>query len=154
MSAKVEPARLEDLLNVFIDTLAPEDVLCAKVMSQASKAIIRERMNLQMNQKEFAAHIHATQSLVSRWERGDYNFSLKKLSSIAAALDMDIHLSMVPRSNRDDEFTFFKECKGIDWNVCIFRSGMKTMQPMVFKYQPTYTRSHYNKKQERDFLNA
>ena len=117
MSSKVKPAKLEDLLALFEDVVDPEDVLCAKLMSQASKAITKERLDLQMNQKEFAEHIHATQSLVSRWEHGDYNFSLKKLSSIAAALDMDIHLSMSPRKSKSNEIKFITENQNSNWNT-------------------------------------
>lgn len=116
MGKKVEPAKLEDLFSLFENVLAPEDVLCAKVMSQASRAIIRERLNLQMNQKEFAEHIHATQSLVSRWERGDYNFSIKKLSGIASALDMNLHISMTPIKNRSEEFNSGEKMITTYWN--------------------------------------
>ena len=97
MRAKVEPAKLENLLALFEDTIQPEDIIYAKIASQASKYITKERLRLNMNQKEFADHIHATQSLVSRWESGKYNFSLKKLSEIAVSLDMDLHVYMTPR---------------------------------------------------------
>lgn len=97
MRAKVEPAKLENLLALFEDTVQPEDIVYAKIASQASKHITRERLRLNMSQKEFADHIHATQSLVSRWESGKYNFSLKKLAEISVALDMDLHIYMTPR---------------------------------------------------------
>lgn len=101
MSTKVEPAKIENLLSLFEDILQPEDIIYAKATSQASRYITKERLRLNMNQKEFADHIHATQSLVSRWESGNYNFSIKKLAEISAALDMDLRIYMTPKSDEE-----------------------------------------------------
>ena len=89
---------IDDLFSMFSDTLSPEDVMTAKLISQISSTITKERLNLNMNQTDFAEHIGASQSLVSRWEHGDYNFSLKKLSEIAVKLDLDVNIS-ISRSN-------------------------------------------------------
>ena len=97
MNSNAEPAKLEDLLALFEDVVQPEDIMYTKIISQASRYITKERLRLNMSQKEFADHIHAKQSLVSRWESGKYNFSLKKLAEICVALDMDLHIYMTPR---------------------------------------------------------
>lgn len=97
MNSKVEPAKLEDLLALFEDAVQPEDVLYAKISSQVSSSITKERLRLKMSQKEFANHIHCQQSQVSLWESGKYNFSLRKLSEISATLDMDLNISLAPR---------------------------------------------------------
>lgn len=78
MNSKAEPAKLEDLLALFENVIQPEDIIYAKISSQVSSAITKERLRLNMNQKEFADYIHSQQSLVSRWESGKYNFSLRK----------------------------------------------------------------------------
>lgn len=82
-----------DLFNLFEDFLDPSDVLLSKLMSQTSVAITKERIKRGMNQSDFAEYIKASPSLVSRWEQGDYNFSLKKISEIAAALGLDVNIS-------------------------------------------------------------
>ena len=106
MNSKVEPAKLEDLLALFEDVVQPEDVLYAKISSQVSSSITKERLRLKMNQKEFASHIHCQQSQVSRWESGKYNFSLRKLSEICAALDMNLSISLAPRKvQREERFS-------------------------------------------------
>lgn len=98
---------LEDLLSVFEEFLDPSDVLAAKLMAQISTAITKERLKLHMNQKDFANHIHASQSLISRWEHGDYNFSIKKLSEVAASLnlDVDIFFHSISESNAPGIFS-------------------------------------------------
>ena len=79
---------------MFSDVLNPEDVLTSKLIAQISSAITQERINLNMNQTEFADYIDASQSLVSRWEHGNYNFSLKKLAEIAVKLNLDVNINI------------------------------------------------------------
>ena len=85
---------IHDLLALFEDTLSPVDALTSKLMAQISSEITKERLKLGMNQSEFAKYIGATQSLVSRWEHGDYNFSIKKIAEVAVALNMDVDFNM------------------------------------------------------------
>lgn len=85
---------INDLFNMFSDVLNPEDVLTSKLIAQISSAITQERINLNMNQTEFADYIDASQSLVSRWEHGNYNFSLKKLAEIAVKLNLDVNINI------------------------------------------------------------
>lgn len=84
---------INDLLALFEDTLSPSDVLAAKLMAQVSTSITKERIKLHMNQQEFSKHIHASQSLISRWEHGECNFSLKKIAEIASRLNLDVNIS-------------------------------------------------------------
>lgn len=104
MTKTITPASLEDLLSLFEETLAPADVLSAKAMSEASRSITSERLRLNMNQKDFAEYIHVKQSQVSRWESGQYNFSIHKLAEIASALDMDLTIRL--RKKCEIQYTF------------------------------------------------
>lgn len=142
MSTKVEPAKLENLLELFEDVVNPEDIIYAKVTSQASRTIIKERLRLNMNQQEFADYIHATQSLVSRWESGKYNFSLKKLSEIAAALDMDIHIYMTPRSVKNN-INVSKDFTNSDW-----KSGISVHKVWFLDSSTTQAFNAFSKSKE------
>lgn len=82
-----------DLLTLFEDALSPADVLVSKLMAQASTALTKERLRLHMDQSEFAKHIGVMQSQVSRWEQGDYNFSLDEIATMAAKLNLDVNLN-------------------------------------------------------------
>ena len=93
MSNIAKPAKLEDLLNLFTDIVSPEDVMYAKIMTQISSAIAKKRIALGMSQREFAKYIHISHRTLSRIESGNYDISLKELSKIAVALDMDLNLS-------------------------------------------------------------
>ena len=112
---------IEDLLSLFSETLTPADVLSAKLMAQFSNAITSERLNLNMSQKDFAKHINATQSLISRWECGDYNFSINKIAEIAAKLDLNVDFkinkchSSTDTSRNDNMVTTEVPCKIIQF---------------------------------------
>ena len=81
---------INDLFELFEDTLEPSDVLAAKLMAQVSTSITKERLKLKMNQQEFSEYIHISQALVSRWEHGDCNFTLKKIAEIATQLNLNV----------------------------------------------------------------
>ena len=83
---------IEDLLALFEPCLDAEDLLEAKLMSSVSTAITKERIRLNMSQKQFADYLGVQQSMVSRWEHGDYNFTIKKIAEIVAKLDIDVDI--------------------------------------------------------------
>lgn len=89
---------VNDLLALFEDVLSPADVIASKLMAQVSTAITKERIKLNMTQSEFADHIGVKQSQISRWEHGNYNFSLEKIADIAAKLDLDVNFTAVNMS--------------------------------------------------------
>ena len=89
---------IAELLDLFSESLSPADVLTSKLMAQISGAITKERMKLSMNQTEFAKYVSATQSQVSRWEHGDYNFSIRKIAEIAVKLNLDVNFMTVNMS--------------------------------------------------------
>lgn len=101
---------INDLLVLFEKSLKPEDILTAKLMAQVSTSITKERLKLRMNQKDFAQHIHASQSLVSRWEHGDYNFSIRKIAEIASSLNLDVSVNFhVPYSYESQDSIEYQE---------------------------------------------
>ena len=100
---KTQTPGINELLSLFAETLTPADVLSAKLISQFSNSITSERLRLNMSQKQFADYINATQSLISRWERGDYNFSINKIAEIASKLDLDIYFKIKKCESSSDE---------------------------------------------------
>lgn len=87
---------IDDLLSLFEDSIKTSDVLASKLMAQISAAITKERIKLNMTQTEFAGYLEVAQSQISRWEHGDYNFSIEKIADIAAKLELDVNFTAVP----------------------------------------------------------
>lgn len=85
---------VSDLFSLFEDTISPADVLVSKLMAQVSAALTNERLWRHMDQSVFAKHIGVTRSQVSRWEQGDYNFSIEEIAEIAAKLNLDVDMDL------------------------------------------------------------
>ena len=47
-----------------------------------------------MTQKEFAKFMGVTQGMVSKWESGDYNFTIESICNILEKLDLDCNFEI------------------------------------------------------------
>ena len=91
MGSKVE---LYEMLSLFEDCVDISDVISSKCMSDLSSLIVEKRLDLGLTQKQFAEYVHVSQAMVSKWEGGDYNFSIKELAELAERLGMDLQVSL------------------------------------------------------------
>lgn len=92
-------ASLDDIMNIFSDYLNEEDIIYSKVTAKLVSCIIKERKRLSLSQADFANHLCTKQSVISRWESGNSNFTIKTLSKIAAKLDLDLYVNLIPHSD-------------------------------------------------------
>lgn len=90
---------LMDLLKLFENDVTVADITASKLLGKISAAIAGKRMKLDMTQKEFAAYMNVSQGMVSRWEGGDYNFSIRALAEVAERLDLELSVNMSPCKN-------------------------------------------------------
>ena len=88
----------QDLLNIFSDLVTPEDVIFSRLSAEISAVLSKERVKRNMTQAEFAAFLGVKQSQISNWEHGGMNFSLKTISKLAAALNLDVSLQAHSRT--------------------------------------------------------
>ncbi|MCD8222714.1 MAG: helix-turn-helix domain-containing protein [Clostridiales bacterium] len=139
--SKIKKCNINDLFSLFEETLSPGDILSAKLQAQVSTAITKERKKLGMTQAQFARHINVTQSLISRWECGNYNFSVDKIADIASRLDLDADITFVPMAARRS----LTECRQ--------KTVSSSPQPTTLIYSPslainrgtTYTGKSFDK---------
>lgn len=87
-------ADLKDLLSMFEEHLSVADITASRLLSGLSSTIVKNRIDMGKTQKEFAEYMGVSQSMVSKWESADYNFSVKALAEIASKLDLDITVRM------------------------------------------------------------
>ncbi len=57
-------------------------------MALISAKILERRCEMGMNQKQFAEYMGVSQGMVSKWESGDYNFTIITLQEICEKLDL------------------------------------------------------------------
>ena len=74
--------------------ISKEKLMIEKELSIIGARINLKRIELGMDQKEFAKFMGVSQGLVSRWESGSYNFTIANLVAICQKIDMDLQISM------------------------------------------------------------
>ncbi len=102
MNHKSNDCTLEDLFNLFEDNIAAEDILSARILGKISSIITKKRLCMQMNQKEFAHYLNVSQSMVSKWEGSDYNYTIKTLAHLFTKLDMDFDVRIVEKFGQEN----------------------------------------------------
>lgn len=138
---KNKKCNIDDLLSLFEETISPADVLSSKLRAQVSSIITKERLKLKMTQSQYAKHIDVKQSQISRWEHGDYNFSLDKIADIAAKLNLDINITStsipyktieLSKSNRQSYIYILKpgnfaksSCNGNNYKIPVLNNAVK-----------------------------
>ena len=61
-----------------------------KELALISAKIQFKRLELEMSQKEFAKMMGVSQGMVSKWESGEYNFTITTLKQICDKLGLDL----------------------------------------------------------------
>ena len=69
------------------------DGICT-IASDLAVAITSKRIDLGLTQKEFAEKIGKTQTMISKWENADCNFTIKTLIEIAQKLDLTLGITL------------------------------------------------------------
>jgi len=73
------------------DFVGEEECATAKYIAQVAVIIQRQRKTKGYTQKELAARLGVSQTLVSRWENGEENITLATLVKIAFALEIPLY---------------------------------------------------------------
>jgi transcriptional regulator with XRE-family HTH domain len=75
------------------DGLPKTEIKTTVELAKISAKITKQRLDMGMTQREFADYMGVSQGMVSKWESGEYNFSIKTLNEICIRLD----LRFIPR---------------------------------------------------------
>lgn len=90
----IKPVKLSELLKKFENYVTPADVTAARLLAKISSAITKRRIDFKMNQKEFANLLGVSQSMVSKWESSNYNFSIETLAEVCDKLNMELEITI------------------------------------------------------------
>lgn len=71
-------------------------------LAKISASIERCRIDMHMTQKEFAEYMGVTQSMVSKWESREYNFTIKTLNEICQKIDLELFVCLEKPSVKSD----------------------------------------------------
>lgn len=94
-----ENTKLSDLLSALSSGMSDKDLLYAGIAADIAYAITSKRIGSGLTQKEFADRLGKSQTLISKWENADCNFTLKSLIEIAQKLDMKLDVRLTPNGS-------------------------------------------------------
>lgn len=86
----MDRAIMNDLVNTLVPNAEAEDLMLAGLQAMIASEITIRRQEMDLTQAELAEMMHVSQGLVSRWENGDSNFTLKTLVDIASKLGIEM----------------------------------------------------------------
>ncbi len=75
--------------NWLTGKLTESEIKSIRALAIIAAKIEMKRNEMGMNQKEFAKMMNVSQGMVSRWESGEYNFTVTTLKEICDKLDME-----------------------------------------------------------------
>lgn len=85
------------LLSSLVSKLEEDEMVLATLQGMIAAEISMKRQELKLSQKEFAEKMSVSQSLVSRWENGDTNYTLQTLVKICSILELKMQSPIVPK---------------------------------------------------------
>ena len=103
---------LDEVFKLFEEHLSMADISAARYLGKISAAIAKKRLEMGLSQKEFAEFLHVSQGMISKWESGDYNFTIRGLAELSESLDMELYVNFKEYReiviNKDDNY---RSCK-------------------------------------------
>lgn len=121
LGEKIKNAKMT---NWLAEGLTENEISSIKELALVSARIEMKRNELGMSQKEFAKMMGVSQGMVSKWESGEYNFTIITLKEICDKLDLEFE-PVIREKNYclRDEYkiinTSFKQRKNVmgSWNL-------------------------------------
>lgn len=92
----------------LIKNISTEQLQIERTLSIIADKIHLKRIALNMDQKQFAKHMHVSQGMVSRWESGSYNFSVSTLVSICEKLGLSFKPVINDFEDKEEKIEFIQ----------------------------------------------
>lgn len=112
--------------DFFEDVMTEDETKLALLKTKISVALLKERIRMDLGQHEFAKMLGVSQGLISRWEQGEYNFTLKKLVNIFSKLDIDIDIEFKKKSDVPDVYL-----DEVEWDLGLKKINYSAMLPKL-----------------------
>lgn len=101
--------------ELLFASLTKEDRLANKLIAYVANLLAVERQKKDLSQKDFATLLGVSQPMVSKWESGEYNFSLENIAKLACKLSLEVELNIKTKA---------AEAESSEWEI----SGMRGVE--------------------------
>lgn len=91
-----KPTSIGALFEALTANMSTAEIKTAMVISDISAKIEIERINKGMTQMQFAKFMGVSQGMVSKWESGEYNFTIEAIANIFDKLGLDFDFTITP----------------------------------------------------------
>lgn len=95
-----------DVFEALADRLELADIYEADVVADIATAILQKRIDLGMTQTQFGKKLGVRQSMVSKWENGEYNFTIRSIAQICAKLNLTFSIDLEDYAETHAKWTF------------------------------------------------
>lgn len=137
-------ASMENLMQLFEDYVDENDIISSQILAHISAVIVKYRINHHMNQQEFASFLGVSQSMISKIESSDYNFTIRKLVELCNKMNLLLEVKMrgdFQKESLDSYHYLLIEDKKDSYN----KSVQTTNNQYVKKNQYIYNSNHWIK---------
>ena len=101
----------EDMMDIFKNDITAADIMSANISAEISSFLVHKRMSMGLNQTQFGEYMGVSQGMVSKWEGGEYNYTIESLCRIASKLDLDLTVKYIPPSHSHNDIPVSHENK-------------------------------------------
>lgn len=99
------------------DGLSDSEIKSTIELAKISACIEMRRNEMGMTQSEFARYMSVTQGMISKWESGEYNFTINTLNDIFQKLDYTFTIDIEKKSNPNDYVILKWNCEKANTHI-------------------------------------
>ncbi len=85
---------MKGIFDVLTQNLSDDKIVAADALSDIAVELVNYRISNNLDQKDMARILNVSQPMISKYESGAYNFTIKTLFEIAYKLGLDIDFSI------------------------------------------------------------
>lgn len=85
---------MQELFEKLTEQMTDEMVASADALSDIAVELVKYRVNHNLDQRQMAKLLNVSQPMISKYESGTYNFTVKTLFEIAYKLGININLEV------------------------------------------------------------
>ena len=89
----------KNMFEFMSEYISKSDIYAAQTIAKISMFIFKRRKEMGLSQKAFAEMMDVTQSMVSKWESAEYNFTIESIAKISEKLNVSFDVEFLTETS-------------------------------------------------------